>query len=301
MTCWKKDSPPPAAVAAIIAVSMAAWSPGVLAALAASQDQPVESEIPRIQLEVVVTRTAGGQEPAEASGNSAWRFEAMTASGQDVRMEDGWSRFSAAPSLLDDGRIAVELSVMVRTPSSGRLSAPPVGQPPPPTELVINLRPGLVVLEDSEPTVAAALTDEADRRVEVTITATAGTQVGARRRSVDVEDRPFVANVAAAPRVPAGSAVFFLRQVAQTVEEVDDLPAGAILPVSADMRGDAGFPPCPEGWREGRDEDGYAIFAPALAHVRSDGLVVDGNGVAGPLVGRDGRVRIPLQPVCVKE
>ena len=300
MTCWKKASPRPAAVAAIIAVIMAAWSPGVLAALAASQDQPVEPEIPRIQLEVVVTRTAGGQEPAEAPGNRAWRFEAMTASGQGVRMEDDWSRFTATPSLLDDRRIGVELSVMVQTPSSGRLSAPSVGQPPPPIELVIDLRNGLVVL-GGEPMVAAALTDEADRRVEVTITATAGPQVGARRRSVDVEQRPFVANVAAAPRIPAGSGVLLLRQVAQTPEEVDDLPAGAILPVSADMREHAGFPPCPEGWRAGRDEDGYPIFAPALAHVRSDGLVVDGNGRAGPLVGRDGRVRIPLQPVCVKE
>ena len=94
----------------------------------------------------------------------------------------------------------------------------------------------------------------------------------------------------------------FLRLVAQTPAEVEELPPGAILPVVSTEMARAGVDaPCPDGWRPGRDEDGRPIFAPAHVHVRTDGLVVDGNGKAGPLVGRFGVVRIPLHPVCAKE
>ena len=132
-----------------------------------------------------------------------------------------------------------------------------------------------------------------------------GWLVGAGRLPAPGEDPPFVRNIAAAPRIPEEAATpFFLRTVAQTADEVADLPAGAALPVVSYRMGAGGDlePPCPNGWQPGRDEDGQPIFAPAHAHlIRLDGRVVDANGRAGPLVGRCGIVRIPLHPVCVKE
>lgn len=127
---------------------------------------------------------------------------------------------------------------------------------------------------------------------------------GAGQLRLCAQDTPFVSNVAAAPRIPKGTGPVFLRTVAQTPEEVADLPAGAVLAVVSTRMGTRGGleAPCPDGWRPGRDEAGQAIFTPANAHlIRLDGRVVDGNGRALPLLGRHGMVQIPLHPVCVKE
>ena len=109
--------------------------------------------------------------------------------------------------------------------------------------------------------------------------------VGAGRPPAPGEDPPFVRNMAAAPRIPAEAATpFFLRTVAQTVDEVADLPAGAALPVVSYRMGAGGGleAPCPDGGRAGRDEVGQPIFVPAHSHlIRLDGRVVDGERESG--------------------
>ena len=158
-----------ATAAALIAVSMAAWSAGVRPALAARQDQPVEPERTGIQLDVIVTQSAGESENAETPESRTWRFASMTTSGQHVQVENADARFGATPFRLEDGRISVEYNLRVYS-----LNEPgPPRRPGPPSNLIIEARADEFLLEDGAPIIVTALTDETGRTVEVTFTATA--------------------------------------------------------------------------------------------------------------------------------
>lgn len=148
---------------AVIAITIVVWGSCVPAAHARPQGQPAaEPEKIGILLDVVVTRTAGEQGNTETPQSRTWRITAMTTSGRHVQVENASSSLSATPFRLDDGRIAVEFTIRAFVESdTGSI-------------MVIDATADEAVLENDEPTIVAALTDETGSKVEVTLTATAG-------------------------------------------------------------------------------------------------------------------------------
>ena len=162
---------PPVAVAILI-VGLAAWGTCVPAAYAAPQDPPTSPERIGLHLDVVVTRSATEPGDSETPENRTWRLAALTTSGQLIDIQSADTQLEATLSRLEDGRFAVAFNLTVY--SQDELEAVP-RRPGPPNTLVIAARADEVVLTDDAATVVAALTEETGRTVEVTFTATVGT------------------------------------------------------------------------------------------------------------------------------
>ncbi len=162
---------PPVAIAILI-VGLAPWGTCVPAAYAAPQDPPTSPERIGLQLDVVVTRSATEPGDSETPESRTWRLAALTTSGQPIDIQNAYIQLEATLSRLEDGRFAVAFNLAVY--SRDELEAVP-RRPGPPNTLVIAASADEVVLTDDAATVVAALTEGTGRTVEVTFTATVGT------------------------------------------------------------------------------------------------------------------------------
>ena len=162
---------PPVAIAILI-VGLAAWGTCVPAAYAAPQDPPTSPERIGLQLDVVVTRSATEPGDSGTPESRTWRLAALTTSGQPIDIQSADTELQATLSRLEDGRFAVAFNLTVY--SQDELEAVLPRQLASRT-LVIAARADEVVLTDDAATVVAALTEETGRTVEVTFTATVGT------------------------------------------------------------------------------------------------------------------------------
>ncbi len=162
---------PPVAIAILI-VGLAAWGTCVPAAYAAPQDPPTSPERIGLQLDVVVTRSATEPGDSGTPESRTWRLAALTTSGQPIDIQSADTELQATLSRLEDGRFAVAFNLTVY--SQDELEAVLPRQLASRT-LVIAARADEVVLTDDAATVVAALTEETGHTVEVTFTATVGT------------------------------------------------------------------------------------------------------------------------------
>ena len=163
---------PPVAIAILI-VGLAAWGICVPAAYAAPQDPPTSPERIGLQLDVVVTRSATEPGDSGTPESRTWRLAALTTSGQPIDIQSADTELQATLSRLEDGRFAVAFNLTVYSYSQDELEAVPRQLAS--RTLVIAARADEVVLTDDAATVVAALTEETGRTVEVTFTATVGT------------------------------------------------------------------------------------------------------------------------------